>query len=98
MQQLSAQEVASRSMTASYRRSPSPVRAQPYSTTAVVQLAEKIKNEEHFANAIPVSFLIFVCLKIALCDPSITVFAPTPLLCSSNKLLIKYLDPYPSYS
>ncbi|KOB78100.1 Ecto-NOX disulfide-thiol exchanger 1 [Operophtera brumata] len=53
MQQLSAQEMASRSMSASYRRSPSPVRVQPFSTTAIVQLSEKIKSEELFANSIP---------------------------------------------
>ncbi|KAL0822624.1 hypothetical protein ABMA28_004657 [Loxostege sticticalis] len=54
MQQLTAQqEMASRSMAASYRRSPSPARIQPFSNPAMVQLVEKIKNEEHFASALP---------------------------------------------
>lgn len=58
MQQLTAQqEMASRSMAASYRRSPSPARIQPFSNPAMVQLVEKIKNEEHFASALPVSKL-----------------------------------------
>lgn len=55
--------MASRSMAASYRRSPSPVRIQPFSNAAIVQLIEKIKNEEHFAGALPVSL---VCLQIYL--------------------------------
>lgn len=57
MQQLSAQqEMATRSLSvSSYRRSPSPLRVQPFSSTAMLQLGEKIKNEEHFANALPVS-------------------------------------------
>lgn len=53
MQQLTAQqELANRSI-ASYRRSPSPVRIQPFSNAAIVQLVEKIKNEEHFPNTLP---------------------------------------------
>lgn len=54
LQQLTAQEMASRCMSASYRRSPSPVRVQPFSTSGIMQLAEKIKNEEYFASSIPV--------------------------------------------
>ncbi|KAI5645453.1 RNA recognition motif domain-containing protein [Phthorimaea operculella] len=51
MQQLTAQQQAlSRTM---YRRSPSPVRIQPFSNPAMVQLIEKIKNEEHFASTLP---------------------------------------------
>lgn len=55
LQQLSAQHeaLASTRGSGSYRRTPSPVRIQPYSS-AVIQLAEKIKNEEHFANTLPV--------------------------------------------
>ncbi|XP_028178561.1 ecto-NOX disulfide-thiol exchanger 2-like [Ostrinia furnacalis] len=49
----SQQDMASRSMAASYRRSPSPIRIQPFSNPAMVQLVEKIKNEEHFASALP---------------------------------------------
>ncbi|KAG6442236.1 ecto-NOX disulfide-thiol exchanger 2 isoform X2 [Manduca sexta] len=55
IEQLSAQqEIASRSM--SYdrlRRSPSPVRIQPFSNVAMLQLGEKIKNEEHFSSSVP---------------------------------------------
>lgn len=57
MQQLTAQEMASRSMSASYRRSPSPVRVQPFSTTAIMQLSEKIRTEDQFSTAIPVRML-----------------------------------------
>ncbi|XP_059053730.1 ecto-NOX disulfide-thiol exchanger 2-like [Achroia grisella] len=54
MQQLTAQqELATRSVAAPYRRSPSPVRIQPFSNAAIVQLVEKIKNEEHFSNTLP---------------------------------------------
>lgn len=55
IQQLTAQQEAIASRNMNYRRSPSPVRIQPFSNTAVVQLAEKIKSEEHFANTLPVS-------------------------------------------
>ncbi|CAG5025606.1 unnamed protein product [Parnassius apollo] len=51
MQQLTAQQEASCKM--NYRRSPLPIRIQPFSNAAVVQLAEKIKNEEHFASSLP---------------------------------------------
>ncbi|CAH2091238.1 unnamed protein product [Euphydryas editha] len=53
LQQLTAQQEAIASRNINYRRSPSPVRIQPFSSTAVVQLAEKIKNEEHFASTLP---------------------------------------------
>ncbi|CAH2981264.1 unnamed protein product [Chilo suppressalis] len=54
MQQLSAQqELVHSSSRSSYRRSPSPVRIQPFSNAAILQLVEKIKNEEHFASTLP---------------------------------------------
>lgn len=59
MQQMSAQqqEMSTQSASsASYPRSPSPVRVQIYSNNAVMQLYEKIKSEENFASAIPVSY------------------------------------------
>lgn len=55
MQQLAAQQQAlgaSRGM--GFDRSPSPVRIQPFSNGAIVQLAEKIKSEENFAATLPV--------------------------------------------
>lgn len=53
MQQLNAQQEILNS-TNEYRQSPSPVRIQPYSNPAMVQLSEKIKSEEHFSSALPV--------------------------------------------
>ncbi|XP_013190791.1 ecto-NOX disulfide-thiol exchanger 2 isoform X2 [Amyelois transitella] len=57
MQQLAQQEMARSSLGGglggNYRRSPSPVRIQPFSNAAIVQLNEKIKSEEHFASTIP---------------------------------------------
>ncbi|CAG9793810.1 unnamed protein product [Diatraea saccharalis] len=54
MQQLSAQQELVRSNTSSsYRRSPSPMRIQPFSNAAILQLVEKIKSEEQFANTLP---------------------------------------------
>lgn len=57
MQQLAAQQQAlgasSRGM--GFDRSPSPVRIQPFSNGAIVQLAEKIKSEENFASTLPAS-------------------------------------------
>ncbi|XP_037869835.1 ecto-NOX disulfide-thiol exchanger 2 isoform X1 [Bombyx mori] len=52
MQQLNAQQEILNS-TNEYRQSPSPVRIQPYSNPAMVQLSEKIKSEEHFSSALP---------------------------------------------
>lgn len=56
MQQLAAQQQAlgasSRGM--GYDRSPSPVRIQPFSNGAILQLAEKIKSEDNFATTLPV--------------------------------------------
>jgi hypothetical protein len=46
-------------MGTNFRRSPSPVRVQPYSNAAMVQLVEKIKNEEQFASTLPVSLMVF---------------------------------------
>lgn len=60
MQQLSAQQEAMASRNMNYRRSPSPVRIQPFSNAAVVQLAEKIKSEEHFPTTLPVNIFIVV--------------------------------------
>ncbi|XP_026316825.1 ecto-NOX disulfide-thiol exchanger 2 [Hyposmocoma kahamanoa] len=55
MQQLAAQQQAlgasSRGMT--FERSPSPVRIQPFSNGAILQLAEKIKSEDNFATTLP---------------------------------------------
>lgn len=60
MQQLAAQQQAlgasSRSLV--FDRSPSPVRIQPFSNGAIVQLAEKIKSEENFASTLPVRIYI----------------------------------------
>ncbi|XP_063892879.1 ecto-NOX disulfide-thiol exchanger 2 [Helicoverpa armigera] len=58
MQHLNAQqEMASRSISSygsdTRRRTPSPSRIQPYSNAAMVQLAEKLKNEEHFSTTLP---------------------------------------------
>ncbi|XP_026486988.1 ecto-NOX disulfide-thiol exchanger 2-like [Vanessa tameamea] len=53
IQQLTAQHEAIASRNMNYHRSPSPVRIQPFSNAAVVQLAEKIKNEEHFPSTLP---------------------------------------------
>ncbi|XP_053606436.1 ecto-NOX disulfide-thiol exchanger 2-like [Plodia interpunctella] len=56
MQQLAQQEMATRTLGGlggGFRRSPSPVRIQPFSNAAIVQLNEKIKSEEHFASTIP---------------------------------------------
>ncbi|XP_032520574.2 ecto-NOX disulfide-thiol exchanger 2-like isoform X2 [Danaus plexippus] len=53
MQQMSAQHEAMSNRNATYRRSPSPLRIQPFSATAIVQLTEKIKSEEHFATTLP---------------------------------------------
>lgn len=56
MQQLAAQQQAlgasSRGM--GFDRSPSPVKIQPFSNGAIVQLAEKIKSEDNFATTLPV--------------------------------------------
>lgn len=38
------------------RRTPSPSRVQPYSNASMIQLAEKLKNEEHFSSTLPVSY------------------------------------------
>lgn len=54
MQQLTAQqELVRTNVGSTYNRSPSPVRIQLFSNAAMVQLVEKIKNEEHFASTIP---------------------------------------------
>ncbi|XP_045766467.1 ecto-NOX disulfide-thiol exchanger 2-like [Maniola jurtina] len=53
MQQLTAQQEAMASRSMNYRRSPSPARIQLFSNAAMVQLSEKIKNEEHFASTLP---------------------------------------------
>lgn len=53
MQQLNAQNEISNRATTTYRRSPSPIRIQPFSNAALVQLAEKLKNEEHFYTTLP---------------------------------------------
>ncbi|CAH0584204.1 unnamed protein product [Chrysodeixis includens] len=53
MQQLNAQQEISNRSATTYRRSPSPVRIQPFSNAALVQLAEKLKNEEHFYTTLP---------------------------------------------
>lgn len=58
MQQLNAQNEISNRATTTYRRSPSPIRIQPFSNAALVQLAEKLKNEEHFYTTLPVSVFI----------------------------------------
>lgn len=56
MEHLNAQqEMVNRSMSMStYIRSPSPVRLQPFSNAAMVQLSEKIKSEEQFSSSLPV--------------------------------------------
>lgn len=51
-QQLHAQqEIANRNIS-SYKRSPSPIRVQPFSNAAMLQLSEKIKSEEQFPDAV----------------------------------------------
>ncbi|VVC90884.1 unnamed protein product [Leptidea sinapis] len=54
MQQLNAQQEAlttTRNM--SYNHSPSPPRVQPFCTSAVMQISEKIKSEDQFAATLP---------------------------------------------
>ncbi|KAJ8713419.1 hypothetical protein PYW07_013789 [Mythimna separata] len=57
MQHLNAQnDMVNRNMPSygvSHRRTPSPSRVQPYSNASMIQLGEKLKNEEHFANTLP---------------------------------------------
>ncbi|XP_039755642.1 ecto-NOX disulfide-thiol exchanger 2-like isoform X2 [Pararge aegeria] len=53
MQQLTAQQEAIACQSMNFCRSPSPLRIQLFSNAAMVQLAEKIKSEEHFANTLP---------------------------------------------
>ncbi|XP_045495528.1 ecto-NOX disulfide-thiol exchanger 2-like [Colias croceus] len=54
MQQLTAQQEAiANSHSINYPRSPSPLRIQPFSNAAIVQLAEKIKSEEQFSATLP---------------------------------------------
>ncbi|XP_041986220.1 ecto-NOX disulfide-thiol exchanger 2-like [Aricia agestis] len=52
MQELNAQQEAI-SRRSHSRRSPSPLRIQPFSNAAIVQLCEKIKAEDQFANTLP---------------------------------------------
>ncbi|KAL4703278.1 hypothetical protein ACJJTC_015410 [Scirpophaga incertulas] len=53
-QQITAQEELARSVVgSSHRRSPSPIKIQPFSNTAMVNLVDKIKSEENFASALP---------------------------------------------
>ncbi|GBP15415.1 Ecto-NOX disulfide-thiol exchanger 2 [Eumeta japonica] len=49
------QEMSSRSSSVSHRRSrsPSPLRVQPFSNAMIVQLVEKLKNEEQFSSTLP---------------------------------------------
>lgn len=49
----SEQDTANRNAGTPYRRSPSPPRVQLFSNAAMVQLAEKIKNEEQFSSTVP---------------------------------------------
>ncbi|XP_049874415.1 ecto-NOX disulfide-thiol exchanger 2 isoform X2 [Pectinophora gossypiella] len=55
LHQMGAQQQAlvSRNMYSGRHRSPSPMRLQPFSNAAIVQLAEKIKSEENFLESLP---------------------------------------------
>lgn len=60
IQQLNAQSDISNRAATTYIRSPSPIRIQPFSNAALVQLAEKLKNEEHFYTTLPVSICTYI--------------------------------------
>lgn len=78
MMEMSAQQEALATRHSNYRRSPSPLRIQPFSNAAIAQLAEKVKSEEQFSTTLPVSsqntIVLFGVMYILLYQTSIQIF------------------------